>query len=214
LQSRRGAVTIVSMNQVPQARVRFSRLGVRIFAAGMLVVSVAVVGSIVLHLSGSGSASPATGATGPAANPWGAAQTGYRQIDATTTKALHQLPVRVRLPGTAGAPAGVYTASHSARVRYGSSSHFGVYLLTVWGSRYGVGPRAIRARASACRDCTHNRLIQLLPGISAAVAAGGGHPSTVTWREGGRTFEVSGPGASFTNRDAVAVARAVARANA
>jgi hypothetical protein len=203
------------MNQVPQSRVRFSRLGVRILAAGMLVASVAVVGSIVMHLSGSGTDSPATGVTGPsAANPWGVTQTGYRQIDATTTKALRQLPVRVRLPGTAGAPAGVYSASHSARVRYGSSSHFGVYLLTVWGSRYGVGPRAIRARASACRDCTHNRLIKLLPGISAAVAAGGGHPSTVTWREGGRTFEVRGPGATFTNRDAVAAARAVARANA
>jgi hypothetical protein len=203
------------MNQVPQTRVRFSRLGVRILAAGMLVASVAVVGSIVMHLSGSGTDSPPTVATGPsAANPWGVTQTGYRQIDATTTKALRQLPVRVRLPGTAGAPAGVYSASHSARVRYGSSSHFGVYLLTVWGSRYGVGPRAIRARASACRDCTHNRLIQLLPGISAAVAAGGGHPSTVTWRQGGRTFEVRGPGATFTNRDAVAAARAVARANA
>jgi hypothetical protein len=214
LHSRPDAVTIVSMNQVPQARVSFSRLGVRILAAGMLVASVVVVGSIVMHLSGSGSGSPATG-TGPsAADPWGATQAGYRQIDATTTKALHQLPVQVRLPGTAGAPAGVYAASHSARVRYGASSHFGVYLLTVWGSRYGVGPRAIRARASACRDCTHNRLIQLLPGISAAVAAGGGHPSTVTWREGGRTFEVRGPGATLTNRHAVAVARAFARANA
>ena len=101
--------------------------------------------------------------------------------------------MRVRLPGAAGKPAGVYAAAHSIRVRYGSGSHFGVYLLTVWGSRYGVGPRAIRARASTCRACTHNRLITLAAGVPAAVAAGGGHPSTVTWREGGRTFEVRGP---------------------
>lgn len=201
------------MDQVPHARVRFSRLAARMLAAGMLVASVAAVASVVMHLSGGNSTSPATGATSPA-NPWGPKQVGYRQIDAPLGKALRRLPVRVRLPGTAGRPAGVYAAAHSIRVRYGSGSHFGVYLLTVWGSRYGVGPRAIRARASACRDCTHNRLILVAPGISAAVAAGGGHPSTVTWREGRRTFEVRGPSATFTNLAAVAVARAVARANA
>ena len=86
--------------------------------------------------------------------------------------------------------------------------------MTVWGSRYGVGPRVIRARASTCRACTHNRLLQLAPGVPAAIAVGGGHPSTVTWRQGGRTFEVRGPGATFSNRDAVAAARAIARANA
>lgn len=201
------------MDQVPHARVRFSRLAVRMLAAGMLVASVAAVASVVMHLSG-GNATSTTGPTGPSrANLWGPKQVGYRQIDAPLGKALRQLPVRVRLPGKAGRPAGVYAAAHSIRVRYGSGSHFGVYLLTVWGSRYGVGPRAIRARASACRDCTHNRLIPLAPGISAAVAAGGGHPSTVTWREGRRTFEVRGPSATFTNLAAVAVARAVARAN-
>jgi hypothetical protein len=201
------------MNQVPQARLRFSRLGARIIAAGVLVASVAAVASVIMHLSGGGNTTPPA-ATGPSsASLWGPKQAGYRQIDAPLSKALRQLPVRVRLPATAGRPADVYTAAHSIRVRYASGSHFGVYLLTVWGSRYGVGPRAIRARASGCRACTHNRLIRLARGVSAAVAAGGGHPSTVTWREGGRTFEVRGPSATFTNRDAVSVARAVARAN-
>jgi hypothetical protein len=204
------------MDQVPQARVRFYRLGARVLAAGMLVASVSAVAFVIMHLPGAGgSTSPPIGATGPtSAGLWGAKQAGYRQIDAPVPKALRQLPVRVRLPGVAGKPAGVYAAAHSIRVRYGSGSHFGVYLLTVWGSRYGVGPRAIRARASTCRACTHNRLITLAAGVPAAVAAGGGHPSTVTWREGGRTFEVRGPAGTFSNRDAVVVARAVARANA
>ncbi|HEY2788074.1 MAG TPA: hypothetical protein VGI72_01395 [Gaiellales bacterium] len=204
------------MDQVPQARVRYYRLGVRVLAAGMLVASFAVVASVITHLPWrNGSASP------PPVAPhksqpglWGAKQAGYRRIDAPVATALRQLPVRVVLPGAAGKPAGVYAAAHSIRVRYASGSHFGVYLLTVWGSRYGVGPRAIRTRASTCRACTHNRLITLGSGVPAAVAAGGGHPSTVTWREGGRTFEIRGPGATFSNRDAVAAARAVARANA
>ena len=204
------------MDRVPQARVRFYRLGARVLAAGVLVASFAVVASVITHLpwrNGSSSPPPvAAHKTSP--GPWGARQAGYRQIDAPVQKALRQLPVRVVLPGAAGRPAGVYAAAHSIRVRYATGSHFGVYLITVWGSRYGVGPRAIRARASTCRACTHNRLISLGRGVPAAVAAGGGHPSTVTWREGGRTFEVRGPGATFSNRDAVAVARAVARANA
>ncbi len=122
--------------------------------------------------------------------------------------------MHVRLAAVAGAPAGVYRATHSIRVRYASGSHYGVYLVTVWGSRYGVGPRAIRARASTCRACTHNRLIHLAPGVQAAIAAGGGHPSIVVWRQRGLTFEVRGPGTTFSNRDAVAAARAIARANA
>jgi hypothetical protein len=210
-----GAVTIVSMNQVPQARVRFSRIGMRMFAAGMLAVSVGAVAFVITHLPGDGkSASQQPGATPPAASLWGKQQAGYNEIDAPVAKALKELPVRVRLAAVAGAPAGVYRATHSIRVRYASGSHFGVYLVTVWGSRYGVGPRAIRARASTCRACTHNRLLQLAPGVPAAIAAGGGHPSTVIWRQGGLTFEVRGPGTTFSNRDAVAAARAVARANA
>jgi hypothetical protein len=204
------------MDQVPQARVRFYRLGARVLAAGVLVASFVVVASVITHLpwrGGSSSSAPPVTAHKTQPGLWGAKQAGYRQIDAPVPKALRQLPVRVVLPGAAGKPAGVYAATHSIRVRYASGSHFGVYLLTVWGSRYGVGPRAIRARASTCRACTHNRLITLASGVPAAVAAGGGHPSTVTWREGGRTFEVRGPGATFSNREAVAVARAVARAN-
>ncbi len=203
------------MDQVPQPRVRYSRLGVRVLAAGMLVASFAVVASVITHLPWRNGSSPPppVASRKTQADLWGAKQAGYRQIDAPVAKALRQLPVRVVLPGAAGKPAGVYAATHSIRVRYASGSHFGVYLLTVWGSRYGVGPRAIRTRASTCRACTHNRLITLASGVPAAVAAGGGHPSTVTWREGGRTFEVRGPGATFSNREAVAVARAVARAN-
>jgi hypothetical protein len=208
------AVTIVSMNQVPQARVRFSRIGARMFAAGMLAVSVGAVAFVITHLAGDGkSASQQPGATPPAASLWGKQQAGYNEIDAPVGRALKELPVHVRLAAAAGAPAGVYRATHSIRVRYASGSHFGVYLVTVWGSRYGVGPRAIRARASTCRACTHNRLLQLAPGVPAAIAAGGGHPSTVIWRQRGLTFEVRGPGATFSNRDAVAAARAIARAN-
>jgi hypothetical protein len=203
------------MNQVPQARVRFSRIGARMFAAGMLAVSVGAVAFVITHLANDGkSASQQPGATPPAASLWGKQQAGYNEIDAPVAKALAGLPVHVRLAAVAGVPAGVYRATHSVRVRYASGSHFGVYLVTVWGSRYGVGPRAIRARASTCRACTHNRLLQLAPGVPAAIAAGGGHPSTVTWRQGGLTFEVRGPGTSFSNRDAVAAARAIARANA
>jgi hypothetical protein len=49
--------------------------------------------------------------------------------------------------------------------------------------------------------------------MRGAIAVGG-RPSTVTWREGGRTFEVRGPAATFTERRAIAAARAIARANA
>jgi hypothetical protein len=201
------------MNQVPQARVRFSRIGMRMFAAGMLAVSVGAVAFVITHRPGDGKPAAQAGAP-PTAGLWGKQQAGYNEIDAPVAKALKELPVHVRLAAVAGAPAGVYRATHSIRVRYASGSHFGVYLVTVWGSRYGVGPRAIRARASTCRACTHNRLLQLGPGVPAAIAAGGGHPSTVIWRQRGLTFEVRGPGTTFSNRDAVAAARAVARANA
>jgi hypothetical protein len=202
------------MNEAPHARVRFYRLGARMLAAGMLVASVVAVASVIMHLPKDGSASTNSVTSRQSTSPWGVRQAGYRQIDAPVARALGRLPLHIRLPGTVGRPTGVYSASHSIRVRYGRSSRSGVYLVTVWGARYGVGPRAIRTRASACRACTQNRLIRLTPRLSAAVAAGGGHPSIVTWREGGRTYEVRGPAATFSNRDAVSVARAIALANA
>lgn len=203
------------MSDAPDARVRISRLGVRLLAAGMLVVSVVVVASIVNRLpwhSGS-SSSPPPPATG-SPSPWGASQAGYRQIDAPVATALRRLPVKIALPAATGTPAGIYRAAKSARVRYGSASRYGVYLLTVWAPGRGAGARTITHLAKSCHACTHNRLVQLAPGVSAAIQAGGGGPSIVTWREGGRTYEVRGPARSFTNRRAVAVARAIARANA
>jgi hypothetical protein len=200
------------VNDVPQPRVRLYRYGARILAAGVLVASVAAVAAVVKNVPFHHSSSPPpTTAVKP--SPWGVSQAGYHEISASLPKALRQLPVRVHLPGSAGAPAGLYRAADSARVRYGGSSRYGVYILTVWPASHGVGPRVIRNLAKSCHVCTRNRLITLVPGVAGAIAAGGGHASTVTWRQGGRTFQVRGPAASFSNRDAVAAARAIARAN-
>lgn len=200
------------MNDVPHPRVRLYRFGARILAAGMLIASVAAVVAVVRNVPLHHSSSPP-----PAApvkpNPWGASQAGYHEISASLPVALSHLPVRVHLPVSAGAPAGLYRAAASARVRYAGSSKYGLFLLTVWPASHGVGPRVIRTLAKSCHVCTRNRLITLVPGVAGAIAAGGGHASTVTWRQGGRTFQVRGPAASFSNRDAVAAARAVARAN-
>jgi hypothetical protein len=201
------------MSQAPDARVRFSRLGVRVFAAAMLVVSVAAVGSIITHLPFHHGSSSTTPPVTAAPSPWGASQSGYREIDAPVATALRQLPVKVKLPPAAGRPAGVYRAATSTRVRYAAGSKYGVYLLTVWAPGKGAGVKVIAHLAKSCHACTHNRLVRLAPGISGAIQAGGG-PSIVTWREGGRTFEVRGPAGSFSNRRAVAAARAIALANA
>lgn len=202
------------MSQAPDARVRIVRLGVRVFAAGMLVVSVVAVASIVTRLPLGGGSSSASPPAAGSPSPWGAAQAGYRQIDAPVATALGRLPVKIALPSTAGRPAGIYRAAKSVRVRYAAGSHYGVYLLTVWAPGRGAGAQAIARMAKSCHACTHNRLVRLAPGVSAAIQAGGGGPSIVTWRQGGRTFEVRGPARSFTNRRAVAAARAIARANA
>jgi hypothetical protein len=202
------------MSQAPDARMRISRLGVRLLAAGMLVVSVGAVASIVTHLpwrSGTTATTPPT-VTKPT-SPWGVSQAGYRKIDAPVATALRRLPVKVRLPVAAGSPAGVYQSAKSARVRYASGSKYGLYLLTVWAPGSGAGAQAIAHLAKSCHACTHNRLVRLAPGVSGAIQAGGG-PTVVTWRQGGRTFEVRGPAGTFTNRRAAAAARAVARANA
>jgi hypothetical protein len=198
---------------MPHPRVRLYRFGARVLAAGMLVASVAAVAYVITNVpfDDSSSAPPAT--AGKPANPWGVSQAGYHQISAPVPKALRSLPVRVHLPRSAGVPAGIYRASDSVRLRYSGSSRYGLYLLTVWPASHGVGPRVIRALAKGCHVCTRNRLIGLVPGVEAAIAVGGGHASTITWRQGSRTFQVRGPAASFSNRDAVAAARAIARAN-
>lgn len=199
------------MNDVPHPRVRLYRFGARILAAGMLVASVAAVVAVVRNVPLHHSSSPPTTTVKP--DPWGVSQAGYHEISASLPKALRELPVRVHLPASAGAPAGLYRAADSARVRYTEASRYGLYLLTVWPASHGVGPRVIRNLAKSCHVCTRNRLITLVPGVAGAIAAGGGHASTVTWRQGGRTFQVRGPAASFSNRAAVAAARAIARAN-
>jgi hypothetical protein len=203
------------MSEAPDARVRISRLGVRVLAAGMLVASVAAVAFVIMQLHKPGASSASNTPTLPTTpSPWGATQVGYHEIDAPVGRALRRLPVRIKLPSAAGRPAGVYQAAKSVRVRYAQGSHFGVYLLTVWAPGSGAGTAAIHRLAKSCQVCTHNRLIRLAPGVSAAVEAGGGRPSIVTWRQGTRTFEVRGPAASFSNKTAVAAARAIARANA
>jgi hypothetical protein len=200
------------VNDLPHPRVRIYRYGVRLLAAGMLVASVAAVASVIRNVPfGDSTSTPPVTSVNP--SPWGASQAGYHLISAPVAKALHGLPVHVRLPRSSGAPAGVYRGVASARVRYTGSSRYGLYLLTVWPAPHGVKPSGIRALAKGCHVCTRNRLISLVPGVQAAIAAGGGHASTITWREGSRTFQVRGPAASFTNRHAVAAARAIARAN-
>jgi hypothetical protein len=200
------------VSEVRHPRVRIYRYGVRLLAAGMLVASVAAVASVVrnLPIGDSGSTPPAASVK---PGPWGVSQAGYHRISAPLPTALRALPVRVRLPRSAGVPAGVYRARGSARVRYTGTSRYGLYLLTVWPGSDGVKPSGIRALAKACHVCTRNRLISLAPGVRAAIAVGGGHASTITWRQGGRTFQVRGPAASFTSARAVAAAKAIARAN-
>jgi hypothetical protein len=200
------------VNDVPHPRVRIYRYGARLLAAGVLVASVAAVVSVIRNVPfGDSSSTRPANAVKP--TPYGASQAGYHLISAPVAKALRGLPVPVHLPRSAGAPAGIYRGAASARVRYTGSSRYGLYLLTVWPASHGVKPSGIRALAKACHVCTRNRLINLVPGVQAAVAAGGGHASTITWREGSRTFQVRGPAASFSNRHAVAAARAIARAN-
>jgi hypothetical protein len=200
------------VNDVPHPRVRLYRFGVRVFAAGMLVASVAAVASVIKNVpfGDSGSSPPGT-AVKP--NPWGVSQPGYRRVSGPLPKALKGVPVRVRLPRSAGLPAGVYRAAASVRVRYTGTSRYGLYLLTVWPASHGVRPGGIRALAKGCHVCTRNRLISLAPGVRAAIAVGGGHASTITWREGSRTFQVRGPAASFPSARALAAAKAIARAN-
>ncbi|HEX5558880.1 MAG TPA: hypothetical protein VFX13_14755 [Gaiellales bacterium] len=200
------------MNEVPHPRVRIYRYGVRLLAAGMLVASVAAVASVIRNVPfGDSSSSPPPTSVRP--GPWGVSQPGYHRISAPLPKALHALPVRVRLPRSAGVPAGVYRGAGSARVRYTGTSRYGLYLVTVWPASRGVKPSGIRALAKGCHVCTRNRLIGLVPGVRAAIAVGGGHASTITWRQGSRTFQVRGPAASFTSTKAVAAAKAIARAN-
>jgi hypothetical protein len=209
------AVTIDAMTDVSVLRRRLARLGVRMLAAGMLVAAVTAVALVVMHLPGGGGTNAAKGSPPGThlAGPWGVTQPGYREIDAPVATALRRLPLRLALPATVGKPAGVYKGARGIRVRYGSGSHFGVFLLTVSNRRYGLRARRIRALALGCRSCTDNRLITLAAGMRGAIAVGG-RPSTITWREGGRTFEVRGPAATFSERRAVAAARAIARANA
>ena len=200
------------MNDVPHPRVRIYRYGARLLAAGMLIAAVAAVASVIRNVPfGDSSSTPPATSVKP--GPWGAGQAGYHLISAPVAKALRGLPVRVHLPRSAGAPAGIYRGAASARVRYTGSSRYGLYLLTVWPASHGVKPSGIRALAKGCHVCTRNRMISLVPGVQAAIAAGGGHASTITWREGSRTFQVRGPAAAFSNRRAVAAARAIARAN-
>jgi hypothetical protein len=200
------------VNEVRHPRVRLTRLGLRVFAAGMLVAAVVAVYSVVKNLPiGDSGSTPPAAAVKP--SPWGVTQAGYHRVSAPLAKALRGLPVKVRLPRSAGAPAGVYRATGSARVRYTGTSRYGLYLLTVWPASHGVKPAGIRALAKGCHVCTRNRLIGLVPGVRAAIAVGGGHASTITWRQGGRTFQVRGPAASFSSHDALAAARAIARAN-
>jgi hypothetical protein len=208
------ALTIDAMTDAPPRRRRLARLGVRISAAGVLAASVAAVTVVVMNLPGHGGAS-ATDPTGGthASGPWGVTQPGYREIDAPPATALRHLPVRVTLPVAAGQPAGVYKGVRGIRVRYGSGSHFGVFLLTVSSGRYGLRARRIRALALGCRSCSDNRLIRLTGTLRGAIAVGG-RPSTITWREVGRTFEVRGPASTFSEQRAIAAARAIARANA
>ena len=208
------ALTIDAMTDAPPLRRRLARLGVRIAAAGVLAASVAAVAVVVMNLPGHGGASATTDPTGRhASGPWGVTQPGYREIDAPLATALRRLPVRVTLPATAGKPAGVYKGVRGIRVRYGSGSHFGVFLLTVSSGRYGLRARRIRALALGCRSCSENRLIRLTGRLRGAIAVGG-RPSTITWREAGRTFEVRGPASTFSEQRAIAAARAIARANA
>jgi hypothetical protein len=197
---------------MPHPRVRIYRYGVRLLAAGMLVASVAAVVSVIRNVP-FGDSSSTTPATSVKPGPWGVSQPGYHRVSAQLPKALRGLPVRLRLPRSAGAPAGVYRGGGSARVRYTGSSRYGLYLLTVWPASHGVKPSGIRALAKGCHVCTRNRLISLAPGVRAAIAVGGGHASTITWRQGSRTFQVRGPAASFTSARAVAAAKAIARAN-
>lgn len=206
-------VTIDAMTDAPPMRRRLARLGVRILAAGVLAASVTAVALVVIHLPGDGGKA---GATDPPARPagaWGVSQPGYREIDAPLATALRRLPLRVTLPVAAGQPAGVYAGVRGIRVRYGSGSHYGVFLLTVSTRKYGLRARRIRALALGCRSCSDNRLIRLTPRLEAAIAVGG-RPSTITWREGGHTFEVRGPAATFSEPRAIAAARAIARVNA
>jgi hypothetical protein len=209
------AVTIDAMTDAPSPRRRLARLGVRILAAGVLVGSVAAVALVVMHLPGHGGKSASTDPSpgGQTAGPWGVNQPGYREIDSPLATALRRLPLRVTLPVAAGQPAGVYRGVRGIRVRYGSGSHFGVFLLTVSNGRYGLRARRIRALALGCRSCSDNRLISLSASVRGAVAVGG-RPSTITWREGGRTFEVRGPASTFSEQRAIAAARAIARVNA
>ena len=103
------AVTIDAMTDAPVLRRRLARLGVRMFAAGMLAASVTAVALVVMHLPGTAAGRrqglpPGTHSAGP----WGVSQPGYREIDAPVATALRRLPLRLTLPAAAGKPAGVY----------------------------------------------------------------------------------------------------------
>jgi hypothetical protein len=201
------------MNEAQPLRVRLTRLGSRVLAAGLLVAMVVAVGLVIKRLPiGNGGSTVPPPAAKP--SPWGVVQQGYQRIDAPVARALRQLPVAVALPQSAGSPAGVYSTSYGARVRYGADSQYGLFLLTVSGRRHSIRPRGVRALAKGCRSCSVNRLVALGGGVEAAVMVGGGRPTTVTWLQRGRSYEVRGPAGTFTETDALRAARAISHANA
>jgi hypothetical protein len=145
---------------------------------------------------------------------WGRDQPGFQRISAPLHVALERLPFRVRIAPEIGRPVGVYVARREriALILWGRRSRFGTFRMTVQ-PRHDYTAHDVRVLASECGACADNRLVELTVGIRGALLAGGNGPNSVTWREHGRMAVVLGPARTFSREDAVAAARALARAN-
>jgi hypothetical protein len=99
-------------------------------------------------------------------------------------------------------------------VRYSEKSAFGAFWLREYPPPSpGFGEGDIQYLATACRSCTQNEMVQLLPTVDGALMAGLPGPTSVSWFQNGVYFSVIGPGDTFSVVGAEAAAAAAAAAS-
>jgi hypothetical protein len=128
------------------------------------------------------------------------------------------LPFGLVVPAIARVPAAVFVANPDALpptviVQYPSKSPFGAFWIRE-DNPPGVDQSTIAELAAQCISCTEHALVQIAPGITAALLAGPYGPTSVTWLEKGLHLVVIGPPQSFSTERAIAVARATAAVQA
>lgn len=182
-----------------------ARGGGLLSAAVIILATAATIGWSAAHTPGACSCGPQIS--------FGRQQPGYRHLGGPVGMALRHLAERVQLAPAIGPPTGIYRSSRRALVLYGARSRGGVFRFTVAPRQSGLSAHILRDLAHECNVCSDNRLVTLAPGVRGALMAGGNGPNSITWLERGLQMQVLGPATSFSAPRAIAVARALARAN-